>query len=468
MASLAEMAAQSNQIAQQNNPNFAALNTIIQGRTIPLNGFGDFLQKTIEPARQRRHEASENLLNRQHTSSENLLNRQHLSAENEQNRRHNLDLENLRNKLAKDLENYRHNYNKELVNLQHSNAVDLNSRNQNNELEKLGYQYYLDLAGKFHDERRQDDLHNRQVDDQYILLGGRNDPATMTPLQKRQAIYSLKNQPSTTQSSQTNIITVPDFKENRTTETRALSTNQGLLINPPTSVGGKITVQDLPNLATLYPNLSTTPEGRAFLSEVNEALITNRENIQALQPLVDRFNRGELPLLPPVPKYTDFYSIPKDPNAVRLDKTLGTASTIVPDFAKKQIQFLLGNPMLSRNEARKDGIALPRLETKQYHKNLWGDLQRMADNYELNKQLASRYEEAELAQHALGKMGASRFYVSPNDNVLNEARRAISDKLGIYDPEAVLTFVDGNGSFVFAVNGHIFRMNNGTVHEVEY
>ena len=118
MASLAEMAAQSNQIAQQNNPNFAALNTIVQGRTIPLNGFSDFLQKTIEPAKQRRHEASENLLNRQHTSSENALNRQHQSAENEQNRRHNLALENLRNNLAKDLETFRHNYNKDLLKLQ--------------------------------------------------------------------------------------------------------------------------------------------------------------------------------------------------------------------------------------------------------------------------------------------------------------------------------------------------------------
>lgn len=56
MANLSDLAAQSNTIAQQNNPEFAALNTIIQSRVIPYEGFGKFVQDTLEPERNRQHQ----------------------------------------------------------------------------------------------------------------------------------------------------------------------------------------------------------------------------------------------------------------------------------------------------------------------------------------------------------------------------------------------------------------------------
>lgn len=56
MTSLADLAAQSNAIAQQNNPEFAALNTIIQSRVMPFQGFGEFVQNTLESRRNRQHQ----------------------------------------------------------------------------------------------------------------------------------------------------------------------------------------------------------------------------------------------------------------------------------------------------------------------------------------------------------------------------------------------------------------------------
>ena len=56
MASLSDLAVQSNAVAQQNNPEFAALNTIVQSRTMPFNGFGEFIRNTLEPERNRQHQ----------------------------------------------------------------------------------------------------------------------------------------------------------------------------------------------------------------------------------------------------------------------------------------------------------------------------------------------------------------------------------------------------------------------------
>lgn len=75
MVSLSDLAAQSNAIAQQNNPEFAALNTIVQSRVIPFEGFGKFVQETLEPERNRQHQKQ--LLEQQ------FKNQQKLQADNE-------------------------------------------------------------------------------------------------------------------------------------------------------------------------------------------------------------------------------------------------------------------------------------------------------------------------------------------------------------------------------------------------
>ena len=56
MASLADLATQSNAVSQQNNPEFAALNTIIQSRVMPFQNLGEFVQNTLEPERNRKHQ----------------------------------------------------------------------------------------------------------------------------------------------------------------------------------------------------------------------------------------------------------------------------------------------------------------------------------------------------------------------------------------------------------------------------
>ena len=56
MANLSDLAVQSNSIAQQNNPEFAALNTIVQSRVMPFQNLGEFVQNTLEPERNRQHQ----------------------------------------------------------------------------------------------------------------------------------------------------------------------------------------------------------------------------------------------------------------------------------------------------------------------------------------------------------------------------------------------------------------------------
>lgn len=75
MASLADLAAQSNQVAQQNNPEFAALNAIVQSRVIPYEGFGKFVQETLEPERNRQHQKQ--------LQDQEFKNQQKLQADNE-------------------------------------------------------------------------------------------------------------------------------------------------------------------------------------------------------------------------------------------------------------------------------------------------------------------------------------------------------------------------------------------------
>ena len=75
MASLSDLAAQSNQVAQQNNPEFAALNAIVQSRVIPYEGFGKFVQDTLEPERNRQHQKQ--------LQDQNFKNQQKLQADNE-------------------------------------------------------------------------------------------------------------------------------------------------------------------------------------------------------------------------------------------------------------------------------------------------------------------------------------------------------------------------------------------------
>lgn len=56
MANLSDLAVQSNAVAQQNNPEFAALNTIVQSRVMPFQNLGEFVQNTLEPERNRQHQ----------------------------------------------------------------------------------------------------------------------------------------------------------------------------------------------------------------------------------------------------------------------------------------------------------------------------------------------------------------------------------------------------------------------------
>lgn len=75
MASLADLAAQSNAIAQQNNPEFAALNTIVQSRVMPFQNLGEFVQNTLEPERNRQHQKQ--------LQDQAFKNQQKLQADNE-------------------------------------------------------------------------------------------------------------------------------------------------------------------------------------------------------------------------------------------------------------------------------------------------------------------------------------------------------------------------------------------------
>ena len=70
MTSLADLAAQSNAIAQQNNPEFAALNTIVQSRVMPFQNLGEFVQSTLEPERNRQHQKQ--LLDQQFKNEQKL------------------------------------------------------------------------------------------------------------------------------------------------------------------------------------------------------------------------------------------------------------------------------------------------------------------------------------------------------------------------------------------------------------
>lgn len=75
MASLSDLAAVSNQVAQQNNPEYAALNQIVQSRVMPFEGFGKFVQETLEPERNRQHQKQ--------LQDQNFKNQQKLQADNE-------------------------------------------------------------------------------------------------------------------------------------------------------------------------------------------------------------------------------------------------------------------------------------------------------------------------------------------------------------------------------------------------
>lgn len=70
MASLSDLSVASNQIAQQNNPEYAALNQIVQSRVMPYEGFGKFVQETLEPEKKRQHD--KDLLGQQYKYNKKL------------------------------------------------------------------------------------------------------------------------------------------------------------------------------------------------------------------------------------------------------------------------------------------------------------------------------------------------------------------------------------------------------------
>ena len=70
MASLSDLSVASNQVAQQNNPEYAALNQIVQSRVIPFEGFSDFVHKAIEPEKQRQH--AKDMLSQQYKYNKKL------------------------------------------------------------------------------------------------------------------------------------------------------------------------------------------------------------------------------------------------------------------------------------------------------------------------------------------------------------------------------------------------------------
>ena len=467
MASLAEMAAQSNQIAQQNNPNFAALNTLVQGRTIPLNGFSDFLQKTIEPAKQRRHEASENLLNRQHTSSENLLNRQHQSAENEQNRRHNLDLENLRNKLAKDLENYRHNNNKELVNLRHDNDLVLNDRNQKDMLERLILQHRLGLDDKDYDAKRQDELHSRQLKEQYAGSGGLDDPTQMDDIELQRRLYTL-NRP------QTNTQTTPalDFSKvsDGSSPESTLPKQPSILDLPTYNKSGSVTVDNLLKIGQLYPYLYETPKGRDFMDRVVQTYNNNPDNRLALVPLLKEIQSGKIPLMAPIKEadrtpYPELQTPSEETNAkINMSwKNLGPIGRIGSYFAE-------GSPEaanVAKNAAMKYGYA-PEREIARNYNGLLGAAKKWLHNKEIVEKANNYIEQFKPIYKYLQQKNMKRVNISPNDQVNQQARIIIANMLGLSSPFDVQVFRGNYGPLTFVADGQMFEVGeNGEVFKVE-
>lgn len=472
MASLAEMAAQSNQIAQQNNPNFAALNTIVQGRAIPLNGFSDFLQKTIEPARQRQHEASENLLNRQHTSSENLLNRQHLSAENEQNRRHNIALENSRNSLAKDLETFRHNYNKDLLKLQHSNTLAINDRSQNDMLERLAFQHRLDLNNKDYDAKRKDELYRRALEEQYYGLGGYKNVSDMSNEELQQRNYTLgqrQQQSNPTTSSAPNFSKASENSSDPSSST--IHSQPSTLDLPPLNVSGRITVDDLLQISQRYPYLSQTKEGRDFLNRLEQTINNNPEDRSALEPFLKELQSGKIPLVAPITKADQTPYKPLQPIDEQIASNITNSMPFgwaVPNWAMRSL--INGTDFgvnALKNQVNDLGFYFPRQQEKNYD-GLFGGVSRAYDNYTQANTYKDLIEEYEPIYDYIKQNDMKRIQISPNDQINNYAKKAIAQRVGLPDPFYVQAYTDHYGNITFIANGQMFEVDNkGNVSEVE-
>lgn len=472
MASLAEMAAQSNQIAQQNNPNFAALNTIIQGRTIPLNGFGDFLQKTIEPARQRRHEASENLLNRQHTSSENLLNRQHLSAENEQNRRHNLDLENLRNSLAKQLEADRHRNAIDLSERQHKNTLEINDRSHGNQKDLLNLQHSLDLAKKDYDKNTKNELYRLALIEQNRGLGGYRDLSNMSNDQILQSNYTLGQRQ---QQSNPTTTSAPDFSkvsENSSDPSSSTNYKQSSSLDlPPHNLSGRITVDDLLQISQRYPYLSQTKEGRAFLNRLEQAINNNPEDRSALEPFLKELQSGKIPLVAPITKadQTPYPELkPIDEQIVSSVKNSMPLGEIVPDFVISPIiNGMDFTANAAKNQARDLGFYLPRQQEQNYN-GFFGGIRKAWDNFTQINEIKDLIDEYRPIYNYIQQMDMKPVQISPNDQINNFAKKVIAQRVGLPDPLYVQAYRDHYGKLTFVANGQMFEVDNkGNVSEVE-
>lgn len=240
MASLSDLSVASNQVAQQNNPEYAALNQIVQSRVIPFEGFSDFVHKAIEPEKARQH--------------------------------------------AKDMLGQQYKYNKKL-------ADDTAKRGQDNYRRNLEDIYQLQLGGKedvtkmdlnrlrqaIYD-RNYDVTTNYGADGQFPLPGANNISTPVTRFANGE--YSVPNM------QQSGGVYGPQARIS-------------LKDVPTLNDSGRIGLEHLLQINKLYPYLSQTNEGRNFLMRLEHAINTNRDNMKALLPFLDEINSGNIPLVAP-------------------------------------------------------------------------------------------------------------------------------------------------------------------------
>lgn len=407
MTSLSDLAAQSNQIAQQNNPEFAALNTIVQSRVMPYEGFGKFVQETLEPERNRKHQTQ--LLDQQFRHQKQL---QDELFKHQQK----LDADNYRRSLehAADLQG---------INADFSTMTDSDLR-----------------RGIFAQMVKQNSQNPAPLPQFGNMNGGQ--------VIEKQASGNNFN-PQGNSLARTNITDTP----------------------PMNASGRISNEADLLNINKIYPHLSRTPEGRDFLRRVEQTHNANPYNLGALTPLLQELQAGSLELVPQNRTIDRSpYKGLKTSTDLAWDTVQGDNSWVRNVIMAPGNAIGIGLANLTdvganatESEAAKHGYIPPR---RQENTGLLKPVKDWIDNYSRVNAANEYMEKFKETYKLMKERGIKPLQTSPHDQVTESYKEQLALRLELPSTQFIKTGIDGFGRLTLVVDGRLFIVDkNGNIIE---
>lgn len=410
MASLSDLSVASNQVAQQNNPEYAALNQIVQSRVIPFEGFSDFVHKAIEPEKQRQH--------------------------------------------ARDMLSQQYKYNKKLADDDAKRGQDTYRRN----LEDI---YQLQLGGKedvtkmdlnrlrqaIYD-RNYDVTTNYGANGQFPLPGSNNISTPIT--RSANGEYSVPNM------QQSSGIYGPQARISQ-------------LDIPTLNNSGRIGLEHLRQINKLYPYLSQTDEGRNFLMRLEHAINSNRDNMKALLPFLDEINSGNIPLVAPTREADltpykkmrtheedlDKYISNSPLNLFGLGRIGGYISTGTDEGVNDAIRTAMkyGYTPTRREEFDDDGM--------------FSGFKRWIRNREEYNKANEYMENFKPTYKFMKERNIDPILPAQTDQYTQQIKTNIAKMLGLSSPQFVQVGRNNFGDLVFVADNQMFTVQDGVLYRME-